>query len=72
MTRYLYCIWCDVESEILGPYKSDKTRDRAAHNIVAREGSNHGLFKLDIINGKPQTSDYCGAFFDDYWSGNTN
>lgn len=46
--RYLVFVWGDVEPEIMGPFTDADDRNAMAGMIRAREGDEHGLYRLDI------------------------
>lgn len=63
--RYLLVILGDVEAETRGPYKTHALRNAAARRFRRREGAEHGIHGLDIVDGKPEVWDYSGGFFKD-------
>jgi hypothetical protein len=50
---YLIITWDDIEPELRGPFPSDQARLDQAQSFRAAEGRDHGLFRLDITNGRP-------------------
>lgn len=62
---YLQVVVNDVELELYGPFKTEIDRMKAAiEHRQADEDKEDGLFKLDIIDGKPKVSTFCGGDFD--------
>ena len=49
---YLLIIWGDTWPEIEGPFDSFEERDAYAGKFRAKEGDEHGLFKMFIENSK--------------------
>lgn len=65
MKRYLYITVGDVEPDILGPYKSEKERDKAAQAYKESEGDEDGVFALNINSkGIPSTFAYSAGFLE--------
>lgn len=66
-TRYLIYVWGDVDPELLGPYPSDRARDKAALLLDKEEGDERGgIYMLDVYDGGAATvGSYCGGFFED-------
>ncbi len=61
---YLIRIIGDVEPSIEGQYNSDEERLKEAQEIRETDGDHDGLYRLNIINGKPEISCFFGNEFD--------
>jgi hypothetical protein len=58
---YLQVVVKDIEPELLGPFKTEGERLIAAINHREEDTDKEdGLFKLDIIDGKPKISTFYG------------
>ena len=64
---YLLHIWGDVEPAVLGPYETEKNRDRKARKLRLKDPENHnGIFMLDVPDrGNPKAYAYRAGFLGD-------
>jgi hypothetical protein len=64
---YLIRIFGDVDPVIVGEYKSNKERDKAARKIREEDDQDlhDGLYRLDIVNGKPVIDSFSGYELED-------
>jgi len=60
---YVMVVWNDVEPELIGPYVSENVRDEEAKQLRAFNGNDHGIFALDMADGKPSVFSWSAAFF---------
>ena len=64
---YLIMVWDDVEPELFGPFPTHIERDAKAQEIREEDGSEHGLFPLDIVAEELteiEIGAYSGGFFE--------
>ena len=61
--HYLLVMWGDVEPGLMGPFASEKARDRKAREIRKVNGDDDGLYPLEAT-GKVAVGSYSGAFFE--------
>jgi hypothetical protein len=64
--HYLLATIGDIEPKLSGPFETEESCLNAA--ISHRQNDpdkKDGLFKLDIINGEPHVSSYCGGELED-------
>jgi hypothetical protein len=64
-TLYLAFVYGDVEPEVIGPFKTEKERDKKARALRRKEGVEYGIYMLTIKNGLPRMDAYSGGFFDE-------
>jgi hypothetical protein len=63
---YLLKVIGDVEPELSGPFNTNKNRLKAAIGHRQNDPDKcDGIFKLDVINGKPQVEAYYGIDLDE-------
>jgi len=61
---YLIRVLGDVEPFIQGQYNSDEERLKRAQEIRKTDGDHDGLYRLNIVDGKPEISCFYGNEFD--------
>jgi len=60
---YLLVIWGDVEPQLMGPFATEKARDKKAREIRKVNGDDDGLFPIEAT-GQVTVGSYSGAFFE--------
>jgi hypothetical protein len=59
---YLVIVYGDIEPELF-PFETVVERDNAAIEHKRNNGDDDGIFKLDVVDGKPEMTTYSNKFF---------
>ena len=62
--RYMVLVEGCVEPELHGPYDTDKDRLEAARDLWSEE-SEDCIFRLNIVNGKPEVAPFSNMEMED-------
>jgi len=62
--HYILFVWGCVEPDVRGPFTTSEERDLKAKDIFEEEGDKHGIFGLDIEDGRPEAFAYSYEFFE--------
>ncbi|MBU1248747.1 MAG: hypothetical protein KKB70_08615 [Proteobacteria bacterium] len=63
--RYLIVSHGDVDPEIRGPFVNDEEVVTQARAYRLGESDDDGLFRLNVIDGKPEIHTFCGGVLED-------
>lgn len=51
IAHYLLVVWDDLEPSLMGPYKTERLRLRAAKGLKKEHGDDHGIYALNLDDG---------------------